>query len=71
MKHLEITYGGVTLFSGEVVQFNWSENEQGVQVAGQFTKPESWVEKLQTAAKEKRDGKALKAVPDSETDDAT
>lgn len=37
MKKLTITYGDTQLFDGEVEEFNWSENPNGVKAEGRIT----------------------------------
>lgn len=40
MKELTITYAGITIFSGEVDEFQWSDTANAVTVVGK-TKPRS------------------------------
>jgi hypothetical protein len=38
MKNLTIKYGTITLFSGEVAEVSWTDNEDGVTVTGKTKK---------------------------------
>jgi len=52
MKDLTITYDGRELYSGPVIEMQWTESEQLVQVTGKIQKEMGFLEKLQLARQE-------------------
>jgi len=51
MKRLQITYDGNVMFDAEVIEFQWTDADNGVQVIGKTRKQANLLEALAAARK--------------------
>jgi hypothetical protein len=54
MKQLDVCVDGRVIFTGEVAEVGWSENDEQVSVTGRFNPAPNFLQQLQAAAAQRQ-----------------